>query len=625
MIYRSEIDGMRALAVVPVILFHAGVSLFSGGFVGVDVFFVISGFLITTLLLEDLEKDQYSLLKFYERRARRLLPALIFVILCCVPLAMAILLPSDLIDFGQSVISTMTFSSNILFWLEVDYFETDAELKPLLHTWSLAVEEQYYLLFPPVLAALFFWHKRAILPGFGAAFLLSLIVAQVGATRSPDATFFLLPTRAFELLLGSIAAFVFSKDPSISAVDKRFHNPLSMMGLILVLGSIFTIDETVPFPSIYALYPTVGTVLILLFGQGGTFVSWLLSQRIFVAVGLISYSAYLWHQPLIAFYKLRFPATDFGTVVVGLSALPLAWLTWKCIETPFRAKRVISSQGRFLGSSLAAIATVGSLGGLLLLNDGWKSRFTEKEQATFAMFSEGPDYVPERFDALMGQPFPSVTDRRNVLIIGDSFGQDLVNALFEINLSDSLNVSTYHISATCGNLHIEDLTRYQKPEDVAGCGYNKGYGLPGLSDRMSSADEVWLASSWNERSLPLINESLKNILAMTDTPITVFGRKHFGKRSVSDYYENGIDGLLGNKAALDRFVAVQASMESQIPAGVRYIDVQYLLCGDYATCTNSDAEGRPLTFDGSHLTRFGASVLGQKLRPLLADPFIADG
>lgn len=358
--YRSEIDGLRAIAVVPVILFHAGFEIFSGGFVGVDVFFVISGYLITTIIINEMDEGKFSLLSFYERRARRILPALFFVVLCCIPFACFLLLPSDMKDFSQSLVAVATFSSNILFWREGGYFDTAAELKPLLHTWSLAVEEQFYILFPLFLMAAWRFGKRANVWTLVAAFVISLAMAQWGAYNKPSATFYLLPTRAWELLIGSFAAFYLqNRTVSTSAWS---NNVLSAIGLVAILYSVFAFDDATPFPSLYALVPTVGAVLIILFAVRGTAVHSLLSTRGFVSLGLISYSLYLWHQPVFAFWRHYhvLEPTHLQMIFLTSCCLSLAYLTYQFVERPLRLKEFISTHVQIF-----TISTVGILSFLM--------------------------------------------------------------------------------------------------------------------------------------------------------------------------------------------------------------------------------------------------------------------
>ena len=257
--YRAEIDGLRALAVLPVILFHAGFEWFGGGFVGVDVFFVISGYLITTIILSEMAEDKFSIINFYERRARRILPALFFVMAACLPFAWMWLTPSLLKDFGQSLIAVSTFSSNILFWQESGYFDTAAELKPLLHTWSLAVEEQYYILFPIFLILTWRLGLKWILILLSIVFLVSLGVAQWGAYNKPFAAFFLLPTRGWELLIGVFAGFYLKYNAHLKS--HTVNQMLSLLGFGMIAYSIIAFDKTTPFPSLYALIPTIGTGL----------------------------------------------------------------------------------------------------------------------------------------------------------------------------------------------------------------------------------------------------------------------------------------------------------------------------------------------------------------------------
>jgi len=372
--YRPEIDGLRALAVVPVILFHAGFHSFSGGFVGVDVFFVISGYLITSIILAELDEGRFSIVNFYERRARRILPVLFFVMAACFPFAWFYLMPVDMKDFIQSLLAVSTFSSNILFWLQSDYFDTAAELKPLLHTWSLAVEEQYYIFFP--LFLMFTWRlgKRWILATLALIFLLSLAMGQWGAYHAPTAAFYLLPTRGWELLIGVFAAFYFNrKDPILT--HSGLNEWLSLTGLALIGFATFAFDESVPFPGVYALVPTVGTVLIIIFAQPGTLVNRMLSLKLFVGIGLISYSAYLWHQPIFAFVKyssFNEPSAEL-MMSLCLGIVLLAYLSWRFVEKPFRNKTVYSRRFIFVSSAAMTMAFI-STASILNLSDGFKSR-----------------------------------------------------------------------------------------------------------------------------------------------------------------------------------------------------------------------------------------------------------
>lgn len=372
--YRREIDGLRALAVLPVILFHAGVETFCGGFVGVDVFFVISGYLITTIILAELEQDRFSIVSFYERRARRILPALFFVMLVCIPFAWSWLLPSDMKDFSHSIVAVSIFASNILFWRESGYFDAAAEIKPLLHTWSLAVEEQYYVLFP--LFLMLFWRlgKRWILITLGFVFVASLAVSQWAAHAKPSAAFYLLPTRGWELLIGSFAAFYLSK-ANRKEFGKGFSEFGGWLGVALILYSVFTYRKATPFPGLYALVPTLGAVLIILFATQQTTVGKFVGNKAFVGVGLISYSAYLWHQPLFAFARHRSLTEPSYIIFLALSvlALALAYFSWRYVESPFR------NQAKFPGKLIFLIGFAGSVffisfGLVGHFFDGYKSR-----------------------------------------------------------------------------------------------------------------------------------------------------------------------------------------------------------------------------------------------------------
>ena len=341
--YRSEIDGLRAIAVIPVVLFHAGFSLFNGGFIGVDIFFVISGYLITTILIEKIENNQFSILNFYERRARRILPALFLVMLVSFPLSWMWMLQDQFEQFSQSLVAVSLFISNILFWSESGYFDLSAELKPLLHTWSLAVEEQYYLLFPPFLYFAWRLGKNRVFLMIVIMSIISFILSEWGWRNKPSANFYLAPTRVWELFSGSIAAFIAMKN----GVQK--NNFLSFIGLILIIGSIFIFDELTPFPSYYALAPVLGVMLIILFARSETFVASLLSNKIIVQIGLISYSTYLWHQPIFAFARIRMidEPTKIFMLFLSFASLFIGFISWKYVEKIFRDDKILNRKQIF--------------------------------------------------------------------------------------------------------------------------------------------------------------------------------------------------------------------------------------------------------------------------------------
>ncbi|URK87522.1 acyltransferase [Rhizobium sp. RCAM05350] len=358
--YRREIDGLRTVAVIPVVLFHAGFQQFSGGFIGVDIFFVISGYLITSIIISKRDKGHFSLLKFYERRARRILPVLFFVLLCCLPFAWAWMLPEQMASFARSIIAVCLFGSNFLFWHESGgYFAAASEEQLLLHTWSLAVEEQYYMLFP--LFVMFMWRfgRRALIGAIAAVALASLLLAQYGSMNFATANFYLPNTRAWELLAGSLCAFL------LTGGKQYRSNILSLAGLAIIVFSIFDYDQTTPFPSLYALVPVLGAVLIILFGSTGTVTARLLSTPPMVGIGLISYSLYLWHQPVFAFARIR-SFTEPSIVLMSILALAsagLAYLSWRFIETPFRKgskAQLLPTPARILSAGgVAAVLFIG--------------------------------------------------------------------------------------------------------------------------------------------------------------------------------------------------------------------------------------------------------------------------
>jgi peptidoglycan/LPS O-acetylase OafA/YrhL len=438
--YRPEVDGLRALAVIPVILFHAGFDRFSGGFVGVDVFFVISGYLITTIILSELEQGTFSLINFYERRARRILPPLFLVMLVSLPFAWIWLIPAHLKDYSQSLAAVSAFVSNILFWREGGYWGTADELKPFLHTWSLAVEEQYYVLFPLFLMMMWQVRKRWMLGSFVLIAAVSLIVAQWGAYNYPAATFFLLPTRGWELAIGASIAFYFLHKKGTTRTlqsHKLIDETLNLVGLLMIGYAVFAFDGTIPFPGFYALVPTIGTGLIIVFSSPQTLVGQLLGTKLLVGIGLISYSAYLWHYPLMAFARHRSltEPSSLQLAVLAVLSFPLAYLSWRYVERLFRKKGGVSRKAIFTFAVTGSVAFI-SVGFAGYATNGFEGRatasgitfqsLTDKLKANYGLSESCNGSFPLSPDCRTG-------DEPEVLVWGDSLAMHLVQGIIASN------------------------------------------------------------------------------------------------------------------------------------------------------------------------------------------------
>jgi peptidoglycan/LPS O-acetylase OafA/YrhL len=310
-VYRPEIDGLRAIAIGAVILYHAqinifGFQLFRGGFIGVDIFFVISGYLITSIILKELvTTGSFSFKNFYERRVRRILPALLFVMLVSLPFAWMYLLPNNFVDFSKSILYSLGFSSNFYFHYSGQQYGAESGLfKPFLHTWSLSVEEQYYILFPIVLLIIFKYFRKYLIHILIFAFVVSLGLADWGSRNHPSFNFYVLPTRVWELLAGSILAYF-----EIRSGHRSKHQALNLIlptiGLLLISHSILFFDDKMFHPSFYTLSPIIGVCLIIWFSNLNEITTKVLSTKLFVSIGLISYSLYLWHWPIFSFYRIN--------------------------------------------------------------------------------------------------------------------------------------------------------------------------------------------------------------------------------------------------------------------------------------------------------------------------------
>lgn len=467
--YRREIDGLRTVAVLPVILFHAGFSFFSGGFIGVDVFFVISGYLITSIIYSEISQNHFSIWRFYERRVRRILPAL-FVLMLVISVPAFFLLPKEEFKtFSHSILAVLGFGSNFLFWLESGYFDISADLKPLLHTWSLAVEEQYYIFFPLILLLLV---KRSALILYSCLcilFGLSLIAAVIGNQLAPDAAFFLLLFRSFELLAGTLSAIylVRNKKP----LPLKLQNIAAIFAFFLLATVIFFFNDQTPFPGLWTLLPILATVLLILCTDPQCWGVRLLSFGPICKIGLISYSTYLWHQPIFALSRQIDGFQPEWLAMLGLSLLSLlaGWASWRYVESIFRRKDFFSYRQVLL--ILAVMAVI-----LIIL-----AAILPKIKPDFVSFtiSNQEIMIPEKFSGLWQNGrkcnFPNFKEsgvcrfegnrnssqNRSVFLIGDSHAMVMSEVIREHRLQYS---HFYDLSADgCGFLLDMDIQIDGKP------------------------------------------------------------------------------------------------------------------------------------------------------------------
>ncbi len=428
-------------------LFHAGIPFLPGGFVGVDIFFVISGYLITSLIHFEVLEDKFSLWAFYERRMRRILPALFLVIAATFVFSWLWMVPGRLVDFGKSVLAVCAFISNLYFWKATDYFAPNAEMQPLLHTWSLAVEEQFYIVFPVLFFLLFKFARRWLIPILLVLAVASFALAQWGRFSLPETRFFLPHTRAWELLLGAVLALAMAKWP---VLKRSLCEPMAALGLILIGVSLFAINREMQYPSAVTLLPTLGTVLIIAFATPHTVVGKLLATPLLVGTGLISYSAYLWHQPLFALARLHEQGKPPMPVMLALClvSLGLAYVTWRFVEQPFRNRQKMK-RPLFLGFALVSLFAVTGAAATVVLNAGFEQRFLarldDKSRTDYALILEaiaseqrttlyddgackfsqpGIDKAFEERFAQCAQKFGAAT-----LVVGDSHAMDFFNAV----------------------------------------------------------------------------------------------------------------------------------------------------------------------------------------------------
>ncbi|MDY0890623.1 acyltransferase [Frigoribacterium sp. CFBP9030] len=588
MIYRPEIDGLRAVAVVSVILFHAGVAGFAGGLVGVDVFFVISGYLITGIIVGQRSRGTFTLRSFWARRIRRIAPALLVVMAACTPFAVLWMMPDELENFGQSLVTTLLSGNNVLLYLSSGYFDTASEFKPLMHTWSLGVEEQFYLLFPLLLLALLALGRRAAASGVVVVGLVSFGVAVWWLSTDPDAAFYLLPARSWELLVGAGLA-LWHERPGAEAAPRllgpRAASAAATAGLLAIVATVVAVDGGSAVSPFVLVVPVVGAALVIAFAREGTPAARVLSRPPVVLVGLISFSAYLWHQPLFAFARIWSPEEPPVGVFLVLSvvSLALAWLTWRFVETPFRSPDTVRRRV-FAPAVGSAVVLVAAAGLVLHSTNGLPGRIYEPE--VLADGATDVTYV-QRLIENDAERFVD-DDRLNVFVVGNSFSRDLANAVLETYPEARLEI--IHQPGVLGCLRDQPTPAH-------------------FDERYEAAELILYAT---DREYPTcVRDDLAQAVA-DGKEIFYGGAKNFGDNANWIARQAPDERALLTNSVPDEIVEMDHVARDLIPAEhlVPWLD----LAVD-GRVPITDDEGRILSPDRIHFTKYGAAYFGERVLP----------
>lgn len=613
--YRPEIDGLRAIAVVAVILFHAAIPGFAGGYIGVDIFFVISGYLICSIITRQQGEGQFGFIDFYERRIRRILPALFFYAMLAAVLAVWFYPPLDLRHFGQSLVAVSFFASNILFYLKTSYFNDFAETAPLLHSWSLAVEEQFYLVVPLLLAVTLRRSSGFALAVMALLLLASLVHSQAMLESDPPFAFYMVTSRFWELAVGGCIALIGQhwRMP-------RANDWLALVGLVLIGWPILTYDGLTPFPGIAALVPVAGTALLILFASGSSRAARILGHRWLVAIGLISYSWYLSH--FVLFAVARTMGVDLGlsfaTILLVAISLILATATYLMIERP--ARRVALARGWVIGAAVAGSLAVAAIGFGIHLSEGLRE--TKLGRLSPELRSQIVDFKAEQAarDRLRAQyrsqGWETFDDdgRRKTLIIGDSKAVDFYVATRTTAYSD---VQFRHS-------RLDDECMAGRDRDAVSSACRRELQRLEQSGSLDVADEVVLTANWqmasNARALAFVEELRRRKIAVSvvssseftyvpSLSYTIARRQLSGSEAERFIFDN----IRGDRRRA--YLALKALI-SEKGLKVRFLEKLDLFCDRAAQrCSLRDGD-QWLIIDSGHLSVKGSYFFGERIKAL---------
>lgn len=581
---RNDIDGLRAVAVLAVVLNHAGLSAVPGGFVGVDIFFVISGFLISRIITDGVADGSFTLAHFWERRARRILPGLVPIVALSLVTGYFLLLPDDYENLAQSAVATMLFGNNVLLTLTSGYWDLASAFKPLLHTWSLGVEEQFYIAYPLAALLVLRWRPRLFGAMLVAGIAISFALGVALSARQPDASFYLIHTRAWQLLLGALAAHGTAR----VQVPERPAQLLAVGGLAMIVAAMLLIDETSPYPGWRALVPCLGTALVLLYGPAGGVAARLLSCSPLVLVGLASYSIYLWHQPLFAFARAASITPPGPGVMAGmtLATLIIGWASWRWVEQPFRdAHRWPLRPFAIVAATATALIVAAGLA--VHLASGLPHR------APGMGLGEG-DYAAYNNAAFRFQR-DAFTDpgRRKLLVVGNSTARDMVNVLVE-----SGRFARFEI-AYRSDAHLCSIGR-----------------LRGTAQALvAGADVILFVASTSPPGRCKTTPDERDAI-LSGKAWLLIGPKHFGYNLNAWLRLPATARPAARAVLLPETVATNTAYASMVPPD-HYLDLLAIMDRRHGGLPVFDAQGRILSADRIHLTQAGARFLGQEI---LDDP-----
>lgn len=616
--YEPHIDGIRCIAVLSVLLYHFEYKFIPGGFVGVDVFFVISGFLITRLLLVDVKRDTFTFSRFYMRRIRRLAPALIATLVVSFVVAFFFLTPSHFQRFSGASIASLLSFSNFYFWSESGYFDATAGLKPLLHTWSLSVEEQFYLVWP---ALIFFMRGKAskfIATVFVVLFAISLVAAKIGNDYIPSATFFLMPFRVYEFAIGALLALM----PLARFRGYQWNEMMVALGLLLAYISFTQYDKGTAFPDVNALLPCLAAALLIVFGTSPVF-GLLLRNPFSVFMGKISYSLYLVHWPVVVLYK----HISFEDVVVGKTRIALIIMTFALaialhalIENRFRNPGPIVHRGRIRRGAawlfFPLLVVIGSVHAFS--TDGWSGRFDKDVIAAVGNVNAKQllrrEFI-EEVDSMSNVPFDENRQVR-LLVMGDSHATDGFNALYLSNpLPETVSVRRLEIDDVCLFLFVDDGVSTEPVHVQARCRDHLAYLK--ASPLLDDATHVVISTRWEESSFDYL-PAFADYLQSRNNKVILMGRTGEFKNVPSLVLKEGLNESTTMSLARDRNTSLDSLNEKLRELSNRldlaYVDkLPYLCNAEKTTCDVIDDDGKILYTDYGHWSMEGARYFGERI------------